>query len=71
MGIRKLDCSTILRRVGVSRGDSRHWPSYHSLPSSVVTALIAEADAIGYRRPANANGSRARYFYEALCRVAK
>jgi len=57
------DAADILDRTH-ARGD------FHALPSAVVDALIAEADAYGYRKPRNANGSRARYFHAYLSRTA-
>jgi len=43
---------------------------FHSLDSSTVESIIAAADSVKYRRPANANGSRARYFHAYLQRLA-
>lgn len=43
---------------------------FHALDSTIVESIIAAADSVKYRRPANANGSRARYFHAYLCRVA-
>jgi hypothetical protein len=31
-----------------------------------IEALLAEADRVRYRKPKNANGSRARYFHARL-----
>lgn len=42
---------------------------FHSLDSTTVQAIISAADEWRYRRPANANGSRARYFHAYLCRL--
>lgn len=42
---------------------------FHSLNSDVVESIIAAADSVKYRRPANANGSRARYFHAYLQRL--
>lgn len=44
---------------------------FHALPSSTVEALLGEADAFGYRKPRNANGSRGRYWHDHLQRVAR
>lgn len=41
---------------------------YHTLNSYQVDALLAEADRVRYRKPKNANGSRARYFHAYLQR---
>lgn len=43
---------------------------FHALSSDVVERLNAEADAVKYRKPRNANGSRARYFHARLIRAA-
>jgi len=43
---------------------------FHSLGTEAVDRLLAHADAMKYRRPKNANGSRARYFHAWLTRVA-
>lgn len=44
---------------------------FHALPSAVVGRILDAADACGYRRPKNANGSRARYFHAALQRAKR
>lgn len=54
----------ILTRTGTANRD------FHTLSSSEVESLLAEADAVKYRKPRNANGSRGRYFHAYLCRVA-
>jgi hypothetical protein len=41
------------------------------LSTSQVEALLKYADAQRYQKPANANGSRARYFHDRLQRRAK
>ncbi len=56
----------ILRRCGAT---VKH--DFHHLRSDVIEALLREADAVGYRRPKNANGSRARYFHARLVRAAE
>lgn len=55
----------ILRRCKVLPG-----ADFHALDSATVESLIREADAIGYRKPRNANGSRARYFHAYVQRAA-
>lgn len=70
MAIKNLDARDILRRCGCASGDGKYW-DFHRLPTNTVGALIAEADAAGYRAPENANGSRARYFHAALVRQAE
>lgn len=44
--------------------------NFHRLNSGDVCALLDEADAMRYRAPRNANGSRARYFHAFLARTA-
>jgi len=43
---------------------------FHALDSAQVDNVIAAADSVSYRKPANANGSRARYFHARLVRAA-
>lgn len=43
---------------------------YHALNSATVEKVIEAANARGYRKPKNANGSRARYFHAYLRRAA-
>jgi len=64
----KLDSSRahdILSQCGAPLGND-----FHSLRSEVVEALISAADSYGYRKPRNANGSRARYWHAYLVRAA-
>lgn len=44
---------------------------FHTLTSDEVERLLAEADRVKYRKPRNANGSRARYFHAKLQREAE
>lgn len=44
---------------------------FHALRSSQVDALLTAADRYKYRKPKNANGSRARYFHAYLQRVCR
>jgi hypothetical protein len=44
---------------------------FHALRSSQVDTLLTAADHYKYRKPKNANGSRARYFHAYLRRVCK
>lgn len=44
---------------------------FHTLSSSEVEQVLAEADRQKYRKPKNASGSRARYFYAKLQREAE
>lgn len=41
---------------------------FHTLSSAEVEQLLDAADMVKYRRPKNANGSRARYFHAKLQR---
>ena len=43
--------------------------SYHKLVSSEVDLVLEWAVLTSYRKPASANGSRARYFWESLERL--
>lgn len=44
---------------------------FHVLSSSQVDEILKEADRVRYQKPRNANGSRARYFYERMQRHAR
>jgi len=59
------DATNILGRLNISIGQD-----FHTLRSEQVEKLLDEADRVGYRRPVNANGSRARYFHAHLQRLA-
>lgn len=43
---------------------------YHTLDSNQVNRVLMEARQYGYRKPKNANGSTARYFFSFVQRVA-
>lgn len=43
---------------------------FHKLSTTQVDDLLREADRVKYRKPKNANGSRARYFHAYLERAA-
>lgn len=43
---------------------------FHTLTSDQVESVLAAADAARYRKPRNANGSRARYYHARLQRLA-
>jgi len=47
------------------------WPDFHTLSHVEVEKLLERADAEKYRKPKNANGSRARYFYAKLERESR
>lgn len=60
---------------GEARGIATRWQipldkDFHALRSEEVERVIAAADERRYRKPSNANGSRARYFHAQLARVA-
>lgn len=57
-----------LRALGF---DPKSPPDFHSLDSGKVEALLMLADERKYRKPKNANGSRARSFYGYVTRTAK
>lgn len=59
-----VEARAILEATGAGAQD------FHALRSDVVERLIAAADARGYRKPKNANGSRARSFHAYLARTA-
>lgn len=59
------DARTILAQCEAPLGTD-----FHALPSDVVEALTAAANAAKYRKPRNANGSRTRYFHARLIRAA-
>ena len=44
---------------------------FFTLDSDTVLQLVDVAKAVGYRRPRNANGSTARYFFAYLARQPK
>jgi hypothetical protein len=46
-----------------------HKPDFFMLSNSDVYALLGEASEMKYRKPKNANGSRARYFYAYVLRA--
>ena len=43
--------------------------NFFTLTWAQVDALLAEADRVRYRKPRNANGSRARYFHARCIRA--
>lgn len=54
----------------IFRDADGNYPDFHTLRSGTVEALLEAATERRYRAPANANGSRARYFYQMLVRKA-
>lgn len=65
VAIKHLDAAEELHRLGLS-----HQPDFFTLPQAVCGDLLNLAATVAYRTPANATGSRVRYFYAALCRAA-
>lgn len=57
-----VDACAVLDRLGVRNSN------FFTLSASKVTELLEVADAVGYRKPRNANGSRGRYFFAHLQR---
>ena len=43
---------------------------FHTLDSNQVERVLMEAEQYGYRKPKNANGSKARYFFRFVQRVS-
>lgn len=62
----RLNARATLEMIGAKVGQD-----FFTLRTSQVEALLKEADQHRYRRPPNANGSRARYFYEMIQRRAR
>jgi hypothetical protein len=56
MALKDTDAAEILRRCGCASGRGTWW-DFHALPTSTVAALVAEANAAGYRAPKNANSA--------------
>lgn len=63
--MRREDAHDILQNCGVPVG-----ANFFGLDSETVLKLLAHADTWAYRQPANANGSRGRYWHERLQRIA-
>lgn len=55
----------ILRRASVPIGGD-----FHALRFDAISSLEVDADRLGYRAPAGANGSRARCWHDRLQRLA-
>jgi hypothetical protein len=63
--------TTMSRTDATSLATKHHIPlseDFHTLPASTVDRITSAADEMKYRKPRNANGSRARYFYAYLRR---
>jgi hypothetical protein len=61
----------IIEQLQLKHGINVKTDDFHALSSSQVDGLNHWAKAYGYRAPKNANGSRARYFFQMLARSAK
>jgi hypothetical protein len=59
--ITKQDAKNLAKKVGVD-----FTKDFHQQPMSVATELASIAKLKGYKKPANANGSTARYFFNYL-----
>ena len=66
-----LSSATASARAFLETIDSAVGQDFYTLSSSQVDAVLAEADRVRYRQPRNANGSRARYFFERMQREAR
>jgi len=64
--LKRSEASEILAACNVPVG-----ADFHVLGSSQVDALLAAAVKRHYRKPQNANGSRARCFHDYVQRAAK
>lgn len=64
MRLDRQDASRIFAACGINPADD-----FHRLNAGQVEALLEHADAHKYRKPANANGSRGRYFHAYLSRA--
>lgn len=62
---RQNEARRILEWCGIPLG-----AGFYTLSSEQVDALLVQADNWRYRKPANANGSRARYFHAFMQRMA-
>lgn len=61
----RLNACAVLEMCGINRDSD-----FHTLSTSQVESLLREADRVKYRKPKNANGSRARYFFQLMQRHA-
>jgi len=60
------EARSLLKSRGVKMG-----VDFYGLNMDAKREILAVADLAKYKLPKNANGSRARYFYERLERAAK
>lgn len=61
----RLNAALTLKSLKIAVGQD-----FHTLGRTQVDGLLVEADLAKYRKPRNANGSRARYFHDRLQRHA-
>ena len=66
----KARCRSILSDCLIFRDDRGYYPCYFELAHDQVLMIVDVAGEWGYRKPKNANGSRGRYFYDALVKKA-
>jgi len=64
--LESFEAAEILRRCKINP-----FVDYHTLSSAQVESLLHAADHRKYRKPKNANGSRARSFHAYLLRALK
>ena len=62
----RADARAVLASIGATAGED-----FHTLTGHQVSRLIEAADVRRYRKPRGANGSRARYFYARMLRLAR
>lgn len=62
----RTEALAILTASGIAQG-----ADFHTLSSAQVDALLVHAKQRKYRKPRDANGSRARYFHAYLERTAR
>lgn len=60
----------IIEQLSLKHGVDVKGDDFHALRSEQVEGILHWAKAYGYRKPKNANGSKARYFFYILQRYA-
>jgi hypothetical protein len=68
---RHTDAERLNARQVLTAGNIAIGQDFHTLSTSQVNHLLAEADRVRYQTPRNANGSRGRYFHDRLQRLAR
>lgn len=71
MKSRHVDCHRVSARAFLSNINAAVGQDFNTLSASQVDMVLREADRVRYQKPKNANGSRARYFYERMQRHAR